>query len=43
MAVKRAKKLAERLRTENIDILTRESNPATTVAELVKYLDSKQR
>ena len=43
MAVKRAKKLAERLRTENIDILTRESNPATTVAELVEYLDSKQR
>ena len=43
MAVKRAKKLAERLRTENIDILTRESNPATTVSELVEYLDSKQR
>lgn len=42
VAVERAKSRVEALRREHIEILSRESNPVTTVAELVEYLKSKR-
>ena len=42
MAIARAKKRVEALASSHIKILTRDSNPVTTVAELVEYLNSKQ-
>ena len=41
-AIDRAKKRMSMLRVEHIEILSRESNPVTTVVELVEYLNSKQ-
>lgn len=41
-AIERAKKRVAALQTEHTEILSRESNPVTTVAELVEYLNSKQ-
>lgn len=41
VAIDRAKKRIATLKQEHIDIFTRESNPVTTVAELVEYLSSK--
>ena len=41
-AIDRAKKRVAVLQDEHIEILSRESNPVTTVAELVEYLNSKQ-
>lgn len=41
-AIERAKKRVASLEAEHTEILTRESNPVTTVAELVEYLNSKQ-
>lgn len=41
-AIDRAKKRVAALQVEHIEILSRESNPVTTVAELVEYLNSKQ-
>ena len=41
-AINRAKKRVSMLQTEHTEILSRESNPVTTVVELVEYLNSKQ-
>ena len=41
-AIDRAKKRVAVLQDEHTEILSRESNPVTTVAELVEYLNSKQ-
>ena len=41
-AIDRAKKRVAALQAEHTEILSRESNPVTTVAELVEYLNSKQ-
>lgn len=41
-AIDRAKKRVAVLQAEHTEILSRESNPVTTVAELVEYLNSKQ-
>ena len=41
-AIDRAKKRVSVLQAEHTEILSRESNPVTTVAELVEYLNSKQ-
>lgn len=41
-AIDRAKKRVAALEAEHTEVLTRESNPVTTVAELVEYLNSKQ-
>ena len=41
-AIDRAKKRVAALHAEHTEILSRESNPVTTVAELVEYLNSKQ-
>ena len=41
-AMDRAKKRVAALQAEHTEILSRESNPVTTVAELVEYLNSKQ-
>lgn len=40
-AINRAKKRVSMLQTEHTEILSRESNPVTTVVELVEYLNSK--
>ena len=40
-AIDRAKKRVSALQLEHKEIFTRESNPVTTVAELVEYLNSK--
>ena len=40
--IDRAKKRVAVLQDEHTEILSRESNPVTTVAELVEYLNSKQ-
>ena len=40
-AINRAKKRVSMLQTEHTEILFRESNPVTTVVELVEYLNSK--
>lgn len=42
-AIERAKKRVALLQTEHTEVLLRESNPVTTVAELVEYLNSKQQ
>ena len=42
VAIVRAKKRVPVLKTEHTEIISRESNPVTTVAELVQYLNSKQ-
>ena len=42
VAIDRAKKRVAALQAEHTEILSRESNPVTTVAELVEYLNSKQ-
>lgn len=42
LAIERANKRIVNLNNENIEILSRESNPSTTVAELVEFLLSKQ-
>ncbi len=42
LAIERSKKRVAELKKENIEILSRESNPVATVAELVEYLNSKQ-
>ena len=42
-AIERAKKRVALLQTEHTEVLSRESNPVTTVAELVEYLNSKQQ
>ena len=41
-AIDRAKKRVAVLQAEHTEILSRESNPVTTVAELVEFLNSKQ-
>ena len=41
-AVRRANKRIEQLENEHIEIISRQSNPATTVAKLVEYLNSKK-
>lgn len=41
-AIGRAKKRVAVLQAEHTEILSRESDPVTTVAELVEYLNSKQ-
>ena len=41
-AIERAKKRVATLQAEHTEILSRESNSVTTVAELVEYLNSKQ-
>ena len=41
-AIDRAKKRVAVLQAEHTEILSRESNPVTTVVELVEYLNSKQ-
>ena len=41
-AIDRAKKRVSMLQAEHTEILSRESNPVTTVVELVEYLNSKQ-
>ena len=41
-AIDRAKKRVAALQAEHTEILSRESNPVTTIAELVEYLNSKQ-
>ena len=41
-AIDRGKKRVAALQAEYTEILSRESNPVTTVAELVEYLNSKQ-
>lgn len=41
-AIDRAKKRVAALQAEHTEILSRESNPVTTVAELVEYLNSRQ-
>ena len=41
-AIDRAKKRVAALQAEHTEILSGESNPVTTVAELVEYLNSKQ-
>ena len=42
VAIDRAKKRVATLQAEHTEILSRESNPVTTVAELVEYLNSRQ-
>lgn len=42
LAIERAKKRVMTLQREHTEIFSRESNPVTTVAELVEYLNSKQ-
>ncbi len=42
LAIERAKKRVLALEAEHTEILSRQSNPATTVAELVEYLNSKK-
>lgn len=41
-AVKRAKKRIEALEADNRKIISRESNPVTTVVELVEYLNRRR-
>ena len=42
LAIERAKKRVMTLQREHTEVFSRESNPVTTVAELVEYLNSKQ-
>ncbi|MDO5148210.1 MAG: RloB family protein [Oscillospiraceae bacterium] len=42
VAIERAKKRMYELQEEHIEIISRESNPVTTVFELVEYLNSKK-
>ena len=42
LAIERAKNRVSVLKEEHTDIISSQSNPATTVAELVEYLNSKQ-
>ena len=42
LAIERGKKRVMTLQREHIEVFSRESNPVTTVAELVEYLNSKQ-
>mgnify|MGYP002554918947 FL=1 len=42
LAIERAKNRVSVLEEEHTEIISRQSNPATTVAELVEYLNSKQ-
>ena len=42
LAIKRAKNRVSVLEEEHTEIVSRQSNPATMVAELVEYLNSKQ-
>ena len=42
LAIERAKNRVAALQREHTEIFSRESNPVTTVAELVEYLNSKQ-
>lgn len=42
IAIERAQERVTALQEEHIEVLSRESNPVTTVAELVVYLNSKQ-
>ena len=42
LAIERAKNRVSVLKEEHTEIISRQSNPATTVAELVEYLNSKQ-
>lgn len=42
-AIARAGKRVVTLQAEHVEILSRESNPVTTVAELVKFLNSRQK
>lgn len=39
VAIERAKKRVSELQAENIEVLSRESNPVSTVSELVEYLN----
>lgn len=41
-AIERAERRVLALERNNVEILTRESNPVTTVFRLVEYLNSKQ-
>lgn len=41
-AIERAKERVEYLRTEHIEVVHRDSNPVTTVYELVEFLNSKR-
>lgn len=41
-AIERAKKRMYELQEEHIEVISRESNPVTTVFELVEYLNSKR-
>lgn len=40
-AIQRAKTRADQLQNQNIELISRQSNPLTTVWELVEYLNSK--
>ena len=42
LAIERAKSRVSSLENEHTEIISRQSNPVTTVAELVEYLNSKQ-
>ena len=42
-AIQRAKERLEQLYRDNVIILSRDSNPVTTVHELVQYLNSLQK
>lgn len=41
VAIQRAKARTEQVRSQGIEPISRQSNPLTTVWELVKYLNSK--
>ena len=41
-AIQRAKERVEQLEKDNIIVLSSDSNPVTTVNELVEYLNSQQ-
>lgn len=41
-AIRRANKRVKDLESEHIEVVSRQSNPVTTVAELVEYLNSKK-
>lgn len=42
VAIRRAKQRTDQLSKEHIEIISRQSNPATTVADLVEYLNTKR-
>ena len=41
-AIERARQRIQTLEIEHIEVISRKSNPVTTVADLVEYLNSKR-